>query len=370
MKDYKVPQLGTTNPNSELRLRPALRYALRYRGQVYPVHGTQVTLGRNLDCDVVLTGPLVSRVHARLVIDADGATVEDLLSRNGVAVDGVLIDRPRRVEPGARIRLGDETVELIAERLDRATRSSVPEMSPNEHPSASLRLPDADRPSGNGRAAESQHPSGHNRVADSQRGSSHNRVAESQRPSNPSHPAESQRPSDHNRVAESQRPSGQSRVAESQRSRGLEEPDELTSRADLFDLLGASVERAFAANNGEEVVRLIGRHLERILEQARTERQPNDSVYGRAALYGIRIAVATGKASWFDYVIRLYLTLSVPLPLPIVDQLSAHIRRVPGMNRQLLRDYVGRLRLIAGQMTAEQRFRLQRVESLERLVSL
>ncbi|HEY5955866.1 MAG TPA: FHA domain-containing protein, partial [Polyangiaceae bacterium] len=80
--------------------------------------------------------------------------------------------------------------------------------------------------------------------------------------------------------------------------------------------------------------------------------------------------VSTGRATWFDYVIRLYSTLVVPLPLPIVDQLSAHIRRVPGINRQMLRDYVARLRHIAGRMTAEQRFRLQRVESLERLVSL
>jgi pSer/pThr/pTyr-binding forkhead associated (FHA) protein len=310
MKDYKVPQPTGLTPTSELRLRPALRYALRYRGQLFPIQGNQATIGRNLDCDVVLSGPLVSRVHARLVIDADGVTVEDLLSRNGVAVDGVLIDRPRRIEPGTRIRLGDETVELIAERLDRGPRPATISHTTTERSSANLR------------AAESERPSGRNRVAD---------------------------------------PEG---------SQILEENDELTHRADLFDLLGAAVERAFAVNNGEEVVRLLGRHLERIVDQARTERHPNDELYGRAAHYAVRLGVSTHKPSWFDYVIRLYSTLSVPLPLPIVDQLSAHIRRVPGINRQLLRDYVALLRHVAGRMTAEQRFRLQRVESLERLVSL
>jgi pSer/pThr/pTyr-binding forkhead associated (FHA) protein len=310
MKDYKVPQVGALTPTSELRLRPALRYALRYRGQLFPIHGNQATLGRNLDCDVVLSGPLVSRMHARLVIDADGITVEDLLSRNGVAVDGVLIDRPRRIDPGARIRLGDETVELIAERVDRGPRPATISHTSTERPSANLRAQDSERPSGQ------------------------NRLPDSQRPVLP------------------------------------EENDELTHRADLFDLLGASVERAFDANNGDEVERLIGRHLERIVDQARTERHPADELYGRAALYAVRLAVATGKAAWFDYVIRLYTMLSVPLPLPIVDQLSTHLRRVPGMNRQLLRDYVARLRHVAGRMSAEQRFRLQRVESLERLVSL
>jgi hypothetical protein len=315
MKDYKVPQAIGVTPTSELRLRPALRYALRYRGQIFPIHGNQATLGRNLDCDVILSGPLVSRLHAKVSIDADGVVVEDLLSRNGVAVDGVLIDGPRRVEPGARLRLGDETVELVAERLDRSSRPpsippSIPPPLNTERNSANFRAQDPDRPS------------------------------------------------------------GQSRVPDSQRSSMPEENEELTHRADLFDLLGAAVERAFAANNGEEVARLLGRHFERIVEQARTERQPHDELYGRAALYAVRLAVTSGKACWFDYVVRLYATLSVPLPLPIVDQLSTHIRRVPGMNRQLLRDYVGRLRLLAGRMTAEQRFRLQRVESLERLVSL
>ena len=297
MKEHKVPQVGTNTPASELRLRPALRYALRYRGQVFPVHSGVVTLGRNLDCDIVLYGPLVSRVHARLLIDSEGAVIEDLLSRNGVAVDGVLIDRPKRIEPGSRVRLGDETVELLAERVERSA-----------HPAATSRS--------------------------SEKTLSIPGQPDSNRPTAP------------------------------------DETDELTRRADLFDLLGASVERAFAAQNGEEVERLIGRHLERLLDEARVTRCPDDDLFGRASLYAVRMAVALRKPSWLDYVIRLYSCLNIPLPLPIVDQLSAHIRRVPGINRQFLRDYVARLRNGAGRMSAEQRFRLQRVESLERLVSL
>jgi pSer/pThr/pTyr-binding forkhead associated (FHA) protein len=299
MKEHKVPQAGSaTTPTSELRLRPALRYALRYRGQLFPIQSSVVTLGRNLDCDVVLSGSMVSRVHARILIEGDNVVIEDLLSRNGVAVDGVLIDRPRRIEPGARLRLGDEAVELLAERIDHSVRPTT-----GAHVAARLSaVPPAPAPS--------EHPT--------------------KRPAT----------------------------------------DELTNRADLFDLLGAAVERAFLAKNGEEVERLIGRHLERLIDQARSARAREDELFGRAALYAIRIGVVMHKPGWFDYVFRLYTTLGTPLPLPIVDQLSAHIRRIPGINRQLLRDYVARLRNVAGQMTADQRFRLQRVESLERLVSL
>lgn len=298
MKEHKVPQAGCKTPTSELRLRPALRYALRYRGQVFPIESAVVTLGRNLDCDIVLCGSLVSRLHARIVIDGEGVLIEDLLSRNGVAVDGVLIDRPRRIEPGVRLRLGDEALELLAERLDNSSR-------PTANAQTSTRITAVS-------AAKSS-------------------------------PALTTIPP---------------------------VTDELTHRADLFDLMGAAVERAFLANNGEEVERLIGRHLERIIDQARLARNREDELFGRAALYAIRIGVTTRKAAWFDYVVRLYTTLASPLPLPIVDQLSNHIRRVPGINRQLLRDYVARLRNVAGQMSADQRFRLQRVESLERLVSL
>jgi pSer/pThr/pTyr-binding forkhead associated (FHA) protein len=262
------------------------------------VQGTVVTLGRNLDCDVILSGPLVSRVHARLLIDGDGVVVEDLLSRNGVAVDGILIDGRRRIEPGARLRLGDETIELLAERVERSVR-----------------------------------PLASNRTSE--------KVAT---------------------ISGSKDPKARDMTTDAN--------VELTHHADLFDLLGASVERAFVAKNGEEVERLIGRHLERLVDQARLMRNVDDDVFGRASLYAIRLAVTMNKPAWFDYVVRLYATLTVPLPLPIVDQMSTHIRRIPGINRQLLREYVAKLRNEAGQMSAERRFRLQRVESLERLVSL
>ncbi|HEY5959765.1 MAG TPA: FHA domain-containing protein, partial [Polyangiaceae bacterium] len=259
MKDYRVPQLGATSPTSELRLRPALRYAIRYRGQIFPIQGSQATLGRNLDCDIVLSGPLVSRLHARLVIDADGVQVEDLLSRNGVAVDGVLIDRPRRIEPGARIRLGDEALELVGERIDRGPR--VPTLNQAPPGSSSGGFVSAGL-SSSLPPPTSWHPS--------------SGPSNSEYPSAPANAKESDRPSGHMLARESERPSGHNRLSESQRTLPLEEYDELTHRADLFDLLGSAVERAFAVNNGEEVVRLIGRHLERIVDQARTERHPND----------------------------------------------------------------------------------------------
>ena len=58
------------------------------------------------------------------------------------------------------------------------------------------------------------------------------------------------------------------------------------------------------------------------------------------------------------------------LPLSAVDALYSLVRRVPGFDRTLLRQYVALLRSQAERFKPEERFRLQRIEGLERLASL
>lgn len=48
-------------------------------------------LGRDPACEVVLADSRVSRRHARLLIEAGGSRLEDLGSKNGIAVDGKLL---------------------------------------------------------------------------------------------------------------------------------------------------------------------------------------------------------------------------------------------------------------------------------------
>ena len=64
-----------------------------------------VTIGREEDNDIVLADDRVSRYHARVFINADGMTIEDLGSANGVKVDGVKVTRAR-LRPGADVCFG------------------------------------------------------------------------------------------------------------------------------------------------------------------------------------------------------------------------------------------------------------------------
>ncbi len=68
--------------------------------------GTESTLGRAGDADLVVDRPLVSRRHCRLVAHPDGRLeIEDLESTNGTFVNGRRVQRAR-LEPGDRITVG------------------------------------------------------------------------------------------------------------------------------------------------------------------------------------------------------------------------------------------------------------------------
>ncbi|HUE71199.1 MAG TPA: FHA domain-containing protein [Pirellulaceae bacterium] len=54
--------------------------------------GEPTRIGRGLDCDVVLSDPLSSRVHATVVYQDEGWFVRDAGSRNGTFVNGQKID--------------------------------------------------------------------------------------------------------------------------------------------------------------------------------------------------------------------------------------------------------------------------------------
>lgn len=61
------------------------------------------TVGRHPESDIFLDDITVSRHHCRLIVDADGLTVEDSGSTNGTYVNGDRVDR-------ARLRAGDEVI--------------------------------------------------------------------------------------------------------------------------------------------------------------------------------------------------------------------------------------------------------------------
>jgi pSer/pThr/pTyr-binding forkhead associated (FHA) protein len=75
--------------------------------------GSQVSVGRARDCDVVLGNYTVSRHHAVLRHDGRTWLVEDLGSKNGTAVNGVPVTRAP-VESGDIVGFGMTAVRFVA----------------------------------------------------------------------------------------------------------------------------------------------------------------------------------------------------------------------------------------------------------------
>ena len=89
-----------------------------------------------------------------------------------------------------------------------------------------------------------------------------------------------------------------------------------------------------------------------------------------AARYAARIGGAIGKASWIDYVFDLYAALRRPAPASIVDELYTVVRKVKTLDLALIRAYLADLRGMASSLGPAQKFLIQRLEGLERLVAL
>ncbi|MEO8980849.1 MAG: FHA domain-containing protein [Polyangiaceae bacterium] len=142
-----------------------------------------------------------------------------------------------------------------------------------------------------------------------------------------------------------------------------------TRRANALQLLGSVVDKALALGRGSEAEHLIGTHLVAALSDATAGRGVAPEVARSAAQYAVKLAMATGKPAWLDFAFRLYTALGQTIPLPIVDEMFTVLRRVPGIDRELLRSYTDFLRAHGDRLTAPERFVLQRLDGLDRLAA-
>jgi hypothetical protein len=81
-------------------------YEGELEGQRWVIDQAQVTIGRGLDCDIVLPERPVSRYHARVERDDSGYLMRDLGSKNGTYVNGQEVrDTPYRLKDGDEIQI-------------------------------------------------------------------------------------------------------------------------------------------------------------------------------------------------------------------------------------------------------------------------
>lgn len=279
---------------------------LRYLAHDLEVPPGEFLIGRSPDCQLSLDDPLVSRRHAILVVHPDAVFIEDLASRNGVLVNGKRIQMPTRVADGDQITVGSQLMALVG----------VPGEAPPPREAAA--------PAGRGATVGAE-------VITLTGAENEELVAAT---------AENQA---HTAPAES--------------------PDK---RVSSLALIGGLAEKALAMGRAEEAERILTRSLREVLHKARAREEIRPDLAEKAAFYASRLAQATGRGLWVDFIFELYGLLGTLLPARLVDDLYTVMRKVKTVDKALIATYTHELKK-NDHLGPSERFIRQRIEGLERL---
>lgn len=144
---------------------------------------------------------------------------------------------------------------------------------------------------------------------------------------------------------------------------------EATRKGDALDLLGGVADKVLAMGRGAEAERILANYLRNLMVSARNGGpELEDPRSDKAIAFAIKLAQATQKGSWVNYAIELGRLRARPLPAPIVEDLY-HLVRQMEIDLKELRAYVTVLKRTEASFGPAERFVVQRIEGLERLVS-
>jgi hypothetical protein len=141
-----------------------------------------------------------------------------------------------------------------------------------------------------------------------------------------------------------------------------------TAHADLLGLLGTVADKSIAQGHPEQAERLLTRHLQMMLQAARGGRLTDLAELELAAKHAVKLAIATSKPQWVEFVFDLYAGAKVMIPAAIIDELYEVVRKVGTMNASALDRYLEVVRPRTESMLPAERFVLQRAEGLRRVV--
>jgi hypothetical protein len=288
-----------------------MRFRLRYLHHDLELATGEFALGRSPECQLSLDDPLVSRRHARLIVAKDGVAIEDLQSRNGVTVNGRRISARTPLSAGDKIMIGSQELTLLLREAPERELLSTTQVGQRTLP----------------------------------------RIA--------AVPASSPPPTTM---------AGPSPRAATSSDTDIDAGAERRTHA--FSLLGGVADKAFAMGRADEAERLLANALAEVLEASRSGKRPAPSLVDVAARFAAKLATATAKGTWADYVIELYDAEGRLCPAAVIDELYNALRKVNAIDLVRLRAYVVHLREGQAIVGPAEKFLLQRIEGLERLAAL
>jgi len=307
------------------------RFSIRYLNYDLELPAGAFTIGRSPECQLALDDPLISRKHATLHVAADEIVFEDLGSRNGTTVNGESVRGSRPLKPGDKIGLGSQEILLL--RL-ADPRSGMKTVAPCAHCGEALAPEDLVCVKCGTKAPQT----------DAIRCTACGAIA----------------PSGTTRCPACGLPVGR-RAVHDTIMKPLEPETRQTS---AFRLLAGVADKALAMGRVDEAERILGNLLRDFRSQLEEKKQvPEDSLED-ASRYAIRLAEATGRTSWIDWVFDAFRLSERMLPGPIIDSLHALVRKVRYPLGEPLQGYLNAMRAAVPTMRPAERFLLKRLEGL------
>lgn len=323
-------------------LLPAVRFRLRYQGSdiELPASGAFV-IGRSSSCSLALDDALVSRRHASIERRADGLYVEDLDSRNGVLVNGLKIEGAKRLAHRDQVTVGAH--DLVLFEVD-------------EHSTIRCEACGAVDVPVNGRCARCQTPTSfrnHQTLVGVVPAESKAVEPKAVEPKAVEAKAVEAKTAPEAKM--SAEPAGAEPLA-----------DETTV---VGTLLGGLAQKAIALGRFDEAERVLTRPLADLLVRAQRGERVATSALGESTSFALRLAEGTKRAAWLDWLFDVHAATGVLMSAPDIEQLHEVVRRTRYTNVAAVRRYLARLAQHGDKLSVAQRFQVQRLEALLRVVS-
>lgn len=134
-----------------------------------------------------------------------------------------------------------------------------------------------------------------------------------------------------------------------------------------FALVGDVARKSLAMGDHQRAEQVIGKHLEGILRAAREGAKVPDDNFEQAVGLALELAEHRG-ARWIDWIFAVHGATRTLMTSEVIDRLHELVRRHKGASLRELRDYLASFRDRADSLAHAERFRLRRLESLERVL--
>ncbi len=297
------------------------RFRLRYQATDLELPVGDFVIGRSSSCNLALDDALVSRRHATIHTARESVTVEDLGSRNGVLVNGEKIKGVVAVTHLDRISIGSQDLVLLeVGRGRKAPRDT----------GASIKC----RTCGSVVPPEDSFC----RACGAQVGPASMRTLAGQ-------------------------------TVEMKIVEDAANPEDVTRQATGFSLLAGIADKALALGRYDEAHRMLEKHLVKLIDRANAVEKPKLGTIHKGTSYALKLARGLASPRWIDWVFQLYTAMKSVPTSETVDELHDIVRALDYDNARELRAYLTVMRPMRERLTPSERFVLQRLEGLERVIS-